>query len=151
MTNDEREVRLKEIEARSDAASPGPWVEAYGGRAIQSDEDKIVCDARRTVSSGNTHWTEWANDRTFISHARHDVPWLLKQVAELEAVLRDCVLDNAESHDRVRAEYRERIGREIGKRAPKLSDRSTGWQLGVFWTIRLIDGMADTIPEEEVL
>lgn len=80
-------MNIKEIRARAEAASPGPWVCCTWDPmepphvAVQSVIDKIkVCDSRSNVAS--------PADAEFIAHAREDIPALIARVEELEAALK---------------------------------------------------------------
>lgn len=72
------EEQLKEIEARANAATPGPWkVEwDYNGLRVSEGESK------------EDYWDTFANDDVdlpFMSHAREDIPKLLAEVRRLRA------------------------------------------------------------------
>lgn len=79
MTDDE----LKQIEARANAATPGPWVDVGYGRIAVGDE-----------TGKSVHWWDWdcvehgaqdQADGTFIAHARTDIPSLIAAVRERDA------------------------------------------------------------------
>lgn len=65
-------MNLDEIEARANAATPGPWtpqtIRLYDGVDLPDE----------TVA-------QWQRDAVFIAHARTDVPALIARVRELEA------------------------------------------------------------------
>jgi hypothetical protein len=69
------EDEIKAIEARANAASPGPW--NYHDKHLQ-DPDPY---GRLQFGRGE--------DITFVLHARTDVPRLIARVRELEAQVRD--------------------------------------------------------------
>jgi hypothetical protein len=69
-------MNLDEIEARANAATPGPWKYCAGSGAIEGVNTLIVRGA-------------WPNSGPFIAHARTDVPALIARVRELEAALKD--------------------------------------------------------------
>jgi hypothetical protein len=65
-------IDLDEIEARANAATPGPWTP----QTIRLIDGVDLPDA--TVA-------QWQRDAAFIAHARTDVPALVARVRELEA------------------------------------------------------------------
>ena len=67
MTDD----RLSEIEARTEAATPGPWK-----RSGSLVEDK---HGNRMVQTWGLAWMQHAE---FIAHAREDVPYLIARVRD---------------------------------------------------------------------
>ena len=72
--------RLDEIEARTTAATEGPWTWATHSTA-DGDEWAVFSPADWALA---TNRDGWGYDAEFIAHARHDVPAL---VAALRAVL----------------------------------------------------------------
>ena len=72
MTEDE----LRAIEARANAASPGPWA--------WDDRYDAVIDANRQVviDTDGGYNMESEADRAFTIHAREDVPALIAEVRE---------------------------------------------------------------------
>lgn len=110
--------RLAEIEARTQAATEGPWG-TYDDGTGRID---IAADMRHTGhgyrcrrqvaqtiempidnDQAHEHWTEEDDQRQieadaeFVTQARADVPWLIQRVRELEAELHSC--DNCEGVD----------------------------------------------------
>lgn len=94
MTNDE----LKEIEARANAATPGPWSFDYCGDVYPHYE--LSADGKSlffTGSSpdtekggpamiGTSSWWQQGNPNSqFIAHARTDIPKLIAAVRERDA------------------------------------------------------------------
>ncbi len=100
--------RLAEIQARTDKATPGPWlcgggdtiglgIENHSPGSFSYDIELATVsfqrdrehDAQRSRKRGVevTLGTTEA-DAQFIAHARQDVPWLLAQVARLQAALK---------------------------------------------------------------
>lgn len=73
-------INLEEIEARANAATPGPW-EAFDNYISTGDE--IFAD----VHSSNPMYGDASNDTQFIAHAREDVPSLLEEVKRLRSLL----------------------------------------------------------------
>jgi len=70
------ETELKEIEAREEAATPGPWLhkdaDAYGVRSADG------INGLRCVASGFLN----NDDIEFVSHSRTDIPRLIKAIRE---------------------------------------------------------------------
>lgn len=79
--------RLAEIEARANAATPGPWA-----RDIEQNESAVIACSSGTI----TTWGVRFNDAAFIAHSRVDIPDLC---AALRASLAAC--------ERLRAENAE--------------------------------------------
>jgi hypothetical protein len=67
--------RIDEIQARADAAVPGPWTDEGEMWTRVEAPGQSMAVAYDVLSEG---------DRAFISHAREDVPWLVQRVRELE-------------------------------------------------------------------
>ena len=94
---------LKEIKARLDAASPGPWRalagmkqrphDSYFGVAVSSAVFPLVLTNNEFVLGEMSAWTS-DGDRDLIVNARKDIERLLDEVAYtrelLRAVLYDC-------------------------------------------------------------
>ncbi len=75
MTNEE----LDEIEARANAATPGPWKHA------DSRDNEVRLEHGGFPASGYSHWSMMRpNDATFIAAARQDVPRLIQEVRRLQ-------------------------------------------------------------------
>ena len=70
-------ARLAEIEARTRAATPGPWDWVDYGEVITRDEHDSIAMAMETTM-GHTN-------AAFIAHARTDIPALLSHLRALEA------------------------------------------------------------------
>lgn len=66
--------RLAEIEARANAATPGPW--RYTLYFVMSPSQGLIADIGPGSASVNS-------DAAFIAHARTDVPALLAEVRRL--------------------------------------------------------------------
>ena len=94
---------LDAIEARANAATPGPWKYCADSDAIKGTNALIVRGAR-------------SNSGPFIASARTDVPALIARVRELEAQLRIERENVAELEERLvlcqrtNDRMRERIG-----------------------------------------
>jgi hypothetical protein len=71
---------LDEIEARLQAAAPGPWKSFVEGRDHTSGSSFIATPGSDIELSGAT-----AADQDFIAHARQDLPRLLGEVRRLRA------------------------------------------------------------------
>jgi hypothetical protein len=88
MTEDD----LKAIEARANAATPGPWAtgagKVEGGQVrelvIAPNDDVIVAIAYGGFGNPVDRTSE---DRKFIAHARTDVPALVAEVRRLRGVV----------------------------------------------------------------
>lgn len=82
-----RPLNLDAIQARADAATPGPWWTS--GAAIYTGEPAE--DVRRSTWVGQTYTPnvpDWGGaNAQFIAHARTDVDQLLARVRDLEAAL----------------------------------------------------------------
>lgn len=96
---------LDAIEARANAAYPGPWragtVEAEG-KVWAHDPEALGGPSvgERCVFIANTHFKHTAN-RAFVAHAREDVPALVARVRRLQALVAVLVTherDNGHSH-----------------------------------------------------
>jgi hypothetical protein len=86
VTNEE----LEAIEARANAATPGPWYVVYEG----SSDWEVLTDALRDadgnslefrISSSHRHRAPDCPDAAFIAKAREDVPALIAEVRRLRA------------------------------------------------------------------
>ena len=81
------DTRLNEIEARSNAATPGPW-RADKSEQVQYRTVGAGFDGKECVQSWSGSDAHYANgsrmgDAEFIAHAREDVPYLLDEVYRL--------------------------------------------------------------------
>jgi hypothetical protein len=76
------EAYLNEIERRSNAATPGPWVSFIEGRDNMSGSSFIRTASEDIELTGATD-----ADQDFIAHARQDVPFLLGEVRRLRKLL----------------------------------------------------------------
>lgn len=79
------EDELRAMQARCDAATPGPWRSWVEGRDMDSGNSFIQTGegSRRGEDielTGATH-----ADQDFIAHAREDVPRLLAEIVRLKA------------------------------------------------------------------
>ncbi len=83
--------RLAEIQARLDAATPGPWVTKPGVSLAWSElvlapvpghDGYMALVADTKDSFFNNH-----DDADFIAHAPDDLAWLLERVARLETTV----------------------------------------------------------------
>lgn len=73
--------RLKEIKARCEAATPGPWEVGYsslGGMTVVNVRGSEFPCWKTQI---------YKDDAEFIAHARQDVPWLVAEVERLRAEL----------------------------------------------------------------
>ena len=77
------EAKLQEIEARANAATPGPWIgDGEFGFVFQRGASRAHCIAR--LDHEDVRDTSGA-DLAFIAHARTDVPALIAEVRRLRA------------------------------------------------------------------
>ena len=89
----ENECDLTAIEARCNAATPGPWdYDICDGITQHWSREKpwldVVVMEGFDSSSGCNHRIELSReDGDFIAHAREDVPALIERVRELEALI----------------------------------------------------------------
>lgn len=72
------EQQLREIEARCEAATPGPWESRVNGNTVRSYG--VVSNARKICSSIST----LTADAEFIAHSRQYIPALLAEVRQLQ-------------------------------------------------------------------
>lgn len=90
----EVEKRMKEIRERCERATPGPWeIETYSNYVGYSIYGSMVgCLAERwyAESLSEKENVEMHGNAEFISHARQDIPWLLRR-AEAGAKLSEAV------------------------------------------------------------
>lgn len=116
--------QLSEIEARANAATPGPWAAGvdhhyFGHAYINTPTDCYEIDdtARMNASAYDDerrHHNQLDADAVFMAHAREDVPALVAEVRRLRTRLLtvDTVACNRGCEiERLRADI-ERIGRE---------------------------------------
>ena len=93
-------VKLLELRALADAATPGPWfVQADGSvlgifgpkMAAYNDEPEQEWREVQIVETDGGHYPPRWNDAAFMAAARSAVPALLDRVEELEAELREAI------------------------------------------------------------
>jgi hypothetical protein len=90
--------RLDEIQTRAEAATPGPW---QPDTAVRGDCVVWGPDGRFLLNQqAEPHWLEYPGEKRsvafdvdrrdceFIANAREDVPWLIDQIRDREARLR---------------------------------------------------------------
>lgn len=75
------------IEARANAATPGPWVETPYSRSGAGTDERYtaITGGREVVTTDQFPCSRKPADATFIAHARTDIPALVARVRELEA------------------------------------------------------------------
>ena len=83
--------RLAEIEARANAATPGPWYaldHSSGGVILQAspDEEDYLSSIIEDGDFAAEAATVRTDDGAFIAAAREDVPWLIAQLREANDV-----------------------------------------------------------------
>lgn len=76
------EAYLKEVERRSNAATPGPWTSFIEGRDHTSGSSFIRTASEDIELSGAT-----TADQDFIAHARQDVPLLVAELRRLREIV----------------------------------------------------------------
>lgn len=74
------EQELREIKARTDAATQGPYERR--GNAICLPNGLVIVElpTRATKSLSNKDYLQMADDYEFFAHARTDIPRLLKHI-----------------------------------------------------------------------
>lgn len=90
---DASSTRLDEIQARANAATPGPW-ECMG---------ETVFGTYSYIRKCKSHWpiTETARNKDhekngmFIAHAREDIPWLISELRSAQQEVRRLQMDQA--------------------------------------------------------
>lgn len=72
---------LDEIQARANAATPGPWRARACGEIVAGRHVVATSDG-----GGGSVWVEWRNeeDKRFAAHARADVPRLIAEIRRLQ-------------------------------------------------------------------
>src|SRR5687768_12879131 len=91
------EERLAAIEARANAATPGPWEwgnNRYGEKRLWAADKTPVLgvDDRCSISQSEAHVEPWsAEDEALIAHAREDIPFLLTEPSKTRAALKELV------------------------------------------------------------
>lgn len=113
--------RLKEIEERANAATPGPWFDTYtyhGAKhygAVKSN-GKVICETK--VFDAGEHEA----DAKFIAHSRADIDALLSEVKRLQAEtaeLKQIALDITEKYGtsvkmhKITSDLNERLQAEL--------------------------------------
>jgi hypothetical protein len=93
------EAKLQEIEARANAATPGPWEPEH--RGVVGNDVFIVEDC---VTAG---WDAYRANQAFIATARTDVPDLVAEVRRLTAALATVTAEHAAALDAARREGAE--------------------------------------------
>lgn len=88
ITDTERDERLRGIQERAQAATEGPWEADHIDPSVWSPQ--IIVLGNYTAADGydSPAWHDGTTtDRDFIAAARADVPWLIDEVARLDAVV----------------------------------------------------------------
>lgn len=78
---------LRQIEARADAAAPGPWISSIEGRDHEAGSSFI--ETRAAEGRGSDIELSGASDadQDFIAAARSDVPALIAEVRRLQQLV----------------------------------------------------------------
>jgi hypothetical protein len=97
------EAKLQEIEARANAATPGPWQMEHRGVVAGSCRDVIDIVDDCAVSG----WRDYPANQAFIAAARTDVPELVAEVRRLTAALDAVTAEHAAALDAARREGAE--------------------------------------------
>ncbi len=132
------EKRLAEIEARANAATPGPWEPEH--RGVVGNDVFIVEDC---VTAG---WDAYRANQAFIATARTDVPALVAEVRRLTAALAAARREGAEGMrercaDAITARLVEAV-REVREK----TYRGTGAEKDIATAVwEAIDAMRDTV------
>ena len=81
------EQELREIEARAEAATPGPWDIGHEAPPLYAGNSCITAKIgeRMAIIFEANHNFELDNSAAFIAHARQDVPALVEEVRRLNA------------------------------------------------------------------
>lgn len=121
-------ARLREIEARANAAKPGPWkrAEYEHGFEVQTGPDYGVCSVFKNTDGG---FGQQIDNLEFIAHAREDIPFLLATIerlaSEAAASERSLRLANTVHEDHLQRAH-EHGRREGIEMAAKVADSYQG-------------------------
>lgn len=86
--------QLQEIEARCNAATPGPWAWAAGRSTVLGEDGIIAADGEEIfVNCGRGAGDPIDEDRQFLVAAREDIPALLAEIKALKAERDEAVSD----------------------------------------------------------
>lgn len=77
------EQELKEIEARANAATPGPWDYEIG---YNGSNLYIGCELVASTRPSAVYWEAPKSDIKFIAYARKDIPRLIDEVRRLRDI-----------------------------------------------------------------
>lgn len=84
------EERLNQIEARVDAATPGPWDTICASLKWDCEKNEYTADSlSQTIIAEGEFLEMREEDQEFITHAREDVPALIAALREARTVARD--------------------------------------------------------------
>lgn len=102
---EEKEQRIKEIEARANAACIGPWIykasEEYLEHSVDAPaaEYEVEKESQRgkncnvcfkyLQTCGDFVWSQEIANMQFIAHAREDIPFLLSEVSAFRAAQKE--------------------------------------------------------------
>lgn len=130
------EERLSAIEARAEAATPGPWVQ----------EHQFVMTGRRTIAecrlSMKVSETNAVDNATFISHSRQNIPALC-------AALREAWQERDEALGGIK-ELRDRLDVYVSPENVKLAGYANGaWDFMVPWMGVVVETMAQMLDEAQ--
>lgn len=82
-----KEQRLREIQFRCNAASPGPWVSYVEGRDHESGSNFIMSGPEGNRGPDIELSGASIADQDFIANARQDIPDLLMEIHRLKILL----------------------------------------------------------------
>ena len=77
---------LEEVRRRCEAATPGPWISYVEGRDHKSGDSVIVRGPEGSEEDLYVFGVT-AADQDVMSHARQDIPLLLKKIERLQSLL----------------------------------------------------------------
>ncbi len=126
-------IDLDEIEARANAATPGPWVTFDSPGTYWDDPSACGWDYRAPGRAAPYYCTgpgaltsaQAARDTVFIAHARTDVPALIARVRKLEERLSDTEDRRyrlMQKLDEALADYQD-LGRTMHEECSRLEER----------------------------
>ncbi|HET7463767.1 MAG TPA: hypothetical protein VFJ82_21105 [Longimicrobium sp.] len=78
---------LREIEARCDLASPGPWTSIVEGRDQLSGSSFIMVASSGAAGEDIEFIGATADEQDFIARARQDIPRLLAEITRLRSLI----------------------------------------------------------------
>lgn len=161
--------RIDEIQARCDAATPGPWEyfdNGFDGEIRSTTGTSRFAGAPENICGGEPGEgrIDDGPDAQFIAHSREDIPYLLAEVKRLNAVLQDERKEHAEEYKRLRVTYIQEADKLTARTAPKnkplelhFGDGKIGvstcrpedsetWNELLLWNPKMQQGVGNSIP-----